>query len=139
MNIDYAVCQTLCSMVDNSQVVAIYDVTCQWSRNFRHRVQNSNYLDIPPNLAINPAVGKWHLGAHVAECFPKFSLNFICGIGQVDGEILDTLWSATNKVAGTTQAMGKSHRSEILDDNMYDSNWKKWLGIGKWNLSHYLA
>ena len=139
MNIDYAVCQTLCSMADNSQVVAIYDVACQWSRNFRHRVQNSNYLDIPPNLAITPAVGKWHLGAHVAECFPKFSLNFICGIGQVDGEILETLWSATNKVAGTTQAMGKSHRSEILDDNMYDSNWKKWVGIGKWNLSPYLA
>lgn len=131
MNIDYAVCQTLGSMASNSQVVAIYDVACQWSRNFRRRVAGSNYLNIPPNLEITPAVGKWHLGAHVIDCFPKFSLNFIQGIGQVDGEILETLWSATNKVAGTTRAMGKSHRSEVLDDNMYDSNWKKWVGIGQ--------
>ena len=88
-------------------------------------------MDIPANLEVVPAVGKWHLGAHVVDCFPKFSLNFIQGIGQVDGEILETLWSTTNKVAGTTRAMGKLHRSEVLDDNMYDSNWKKWVGIGK--------
>ena len=131
MNIDYAVCQSLCSMAGNSRVIAIYDVACQWSRNFKKRVKNSKYLDVPANLQIIPAVGKWHLGAHVAECFPNFSLNFIQGIGQVDGEILETLWSITNKVAGTTRAMGKSHRSEVLDDNMYDSNWKKWVGIGK--------
>ena len=67
----------------------------------------------------------------MVDCFPKFSLNFIQGIGQVDGEILETLWSITNKVSGTTRAMGKSHRSEVLDDIMYDSNWKKWVGIGK--------
>lgn len=99
------------------------------------RVQNSGYLDIPPGLTVIPAVGKWHLGAHVVDCFPKFSLNFIQGIGQVDGEILETLWSNTNKVAGATRAMGKSHRSEVLDDNMYDSNWKKWVGIGKSGLN----
>jgi hypothetical protein len=131
INIDYAVCQSLSSMADNPRVITIYDVACQWSRNFRRRVKDSNFLDIPPNLQMVPAVGKWHLGAHVADCFPKFSLNFIQGIGQVDGEVLETLWSVTNKVAGTTRAMGKSHRSEVLDDNMYDSNWKKWVGIGK--------
>jgi hypothetical protein len=25
--------------------------------------------------------------------------------------------------------MGKSHRAEVLDEIMYDSNWKKWVGI----------
>ena len=116
-----------------SRAIAIYDVACQWSRNFKQRVRGSKYLAIPANLQVVPAVGKWHLGAHVVDCFPKFSLNFIQGIGQVDGEILETLWSMTNKVAGTTRAMGKSHRSEVLDGNMYDSNWKKWVGIGKQN------
>ena len=140
MNIDYAVCQTLCSMASNSQVIAIYDVACQWSQNFKQRVKNSKYLSIPSTLTVTPAVGKWHLGAHVVNFFPKFLLNFIQGIGQVDGKILETLWSATNKVAGTTRAMGKSHQSEVLDDNMYDSNWKKWVGIGKFILSpcHFL-
>jgi hypothetical protein len=118
-------------MVDNPQVITIYDVACQWSHNFRRRVEDSKYLEVPPNLQMVPAVGKWHLGAHVIDCFPRFSLNFIPGIGQVDREVLETLWSVTNKVAGTTRAMGKSHRSEVLDDNMYDSNWKKWVGIGK--------
>ena len=135
MNIDYAVCQSLCSMESNSRVIAIYDVACQWGRNFSRRVKNSKYLDIPPSLTVVPAVGKWHLGAHVVDCFPKFSLNFIQGIGQVDGEVLETLWSITNKVSGTTQAMGKSHWSEVLDDNMYDSNWKKWGGIGKFTFT----
>jgi hypothetical protein len=92
-------------MESNSQVITIYDVACQWSRNFSRRVKNSKYLDIPSDLTIVPAVGKWHLGAHVVNCFPKFSLNFIQGIGQVDGEILEILWSITNKVAGTTHAM----------------------------------
>ena len=77
MNIDYAVCQSLWSMGDISLVIAIYDVACQWFRNFLRRVKNGKYLAIPPNLSIVPAVGKWHLGAHVVDCFPKFSLNFI--------------------------------------------------------------
>ena len=131
INIDYAVCQSLSSMPDNPWVITIYDVACQWSRNFRHRVEDSKYLEVPSNLQIVPAAGKWHLGAYVIDCFPRFSLNFIQGIGQVDGEVLETLWSVTNKVAGTTWAMGKSHRLEVLDDNMYDSNWKKWVGISK--------
>jgi hypothetical protein len=118
-------------MQGNCKVVTIYDVACQWSRNFRRRVESSKYLELPPDMTLVPAVGKWHLGAHVVECFPKYSLNFIVGVGQVDGEILETLWSMTNKVAGTTRAMGKFHRMEVLDDNMYDSNWKKWTGIGE--------
>lgn len=117
-------------MKPGSRVITIYDVACQWSRNFRKRVNESDSLDFPPDMVLVPAVGKWHLGAHIVECFPKYSLNFIKGAGQMDGEILETLWSTTNKVAGTTRAMGKSHRAEVLDDNMYDSNWKKWTGIG---------
>ena len=27
--------------------------------------------------------------------------------------------------------MSKAHRQEVLDDNMYDSNWEKWVGIGR--------
>ena len=52
------------------------------------------------------------------------------GIGQIDGEILETLWWPIDKIAGITRAMSKAHRQEVLDDNMYDSNWKKWVGIG---------
>jgi len=85
------------------------------------------------------AIGKFHLGGHVQECFPKFSLNFIPGAGQIDGEILETLWAQIDKVAGTTRAMTKFHRREVLDDNMLDSNWKKWVGIGMFPLHYSLC
>ena len=130
LNIDYAVCQSLKSIPSDLRVITIYDVACQWSIHFHRRVKESPYLEIPNRISLIPAVGKWHLGAHIPECFPKYSLNFINGIGQIDGEILETLWWPIDKIAGTTRAMSKAHRQEVLDDNMYDSNWKKWVGIG---------
>ena len=131
---DYAVCQSINTISPEQRVIAIYDVACQWSIHFKKRVEGSPYLKIPEGISIVPAVGKWHLGAHVPECFPKYSLNFVEGIGQVDGEILETLWWPIDKVAGITRATSKAHRQEVLDDNMYDSNWKKWVGIGEFFL-----
>jgi hypothetical protein len=131
LNIDYAVCQSLMTIPPDLRVITIYDVACQWNIHFQERVGESPYLGIPKGITLVPAVGKWHLGAHVPECFPKYSLNFVDGIGQIDGEILETLWWPIDKVAGITRAMSKAHRQEVLDDNMYDSNWKKWVGIGE--------
>ena len=42
-------------------------------------------------LTLLVAVGKFHFSAHVQECFVLYSLNFIFGAGQLDGEILKTL------------------------------------------------
>lgn len=128
---DYSACQSLMSIPPALRVVPIYDVICQWIIHFLNRVKESSYLEIPEGMSLIPAIGKWHLGAHIPECFPKYSLNFIDGIGQIDGEILETLWWPIDKVAGITRAMSKAHRQEVLDDNMYDSNWKKWVGIGE--------
>jgi hypothetical protein len=82
-------------------------------------------------LEITGAVGKWHLAAHIAECFPKFTLNFVEGAGEVDGEILETLWSPLDEVSGLTQAMSVAHHQEVIDANMNDSNWKKIVRIGR--------
>jgi len=82
-------------------------------------------------MKIISAVGKFHLGAHVRSCFPQFSLNFVLGAGQQDGEILETLWSSLNKVSSSIRAMSKAHHHEVLDDFMRDSNWKKMVGIGE--------
>jgi Kyakuja-Dileera-Zisupton transposase len=88
-------------------------------------------LSLPDSTMIIPAVGKFHLGAHIRSCFPLFSLNFIHGAGQQDGEILETLWSNLNKVSSSIRAMSKAHRHEVLDDYMRDSNWKKMVGVGE--------
>jgi hypothetical protein len=91
------------------------------------------------DIDITPAVGKWHLAAHIRECFAKFSLNFIEGSAEVDGEIMETLWSGLDLVAGITQGMSIAHRQEVLDDYINDSNWKKLLHICKSYICHLLA
>lgn len=127
MNIDYAVCQAITYFKNATDILTIYDVCCQWSIHFAERVSKSQFLKLWDDIRIVPAVGKFHLGAHIRECFYKFSLNFIEGAAQVDGEILETLWSVMDNVAGLTQGMSLAHRQEVLDNYMNDSNWKKML------------
>ena len=82
-------------------------------------------------MDITGAVGKWHLATHIPECFPKFSLNFVEGTGQVEGEILETLWSRMDEVAGLAQSMSIANHQETVDENMNDNNWQKITRIGR--------
>jgi Kyakuja-Dileera-Zisupton transposase len=109
----------------------IYDIGCHWWTNFFKRLELNPTMDFNESIDFIVAVGKFHLGAHVKECFFKYSLNFITGAGQVDGEIMETLWSLFNKFAKMARSMGTAHRREILNDHMRDVNWKKMVGMGK--------
>jgi hypothetical protein len=132
MNIDYSICQALCFNTSGFEEALVeYDVACSWSINFHKRLSASPYLTVPMDLNIVPAVGKFHLASHKGDCFAKYSLNFVEGAGQQDGEILETLWSSLNKASGSIRAMSKAHRQEMLDDHMLDSNWKKMVHIGR--------
>ena len=82
-------------------------------------------------MDITGAVGKWHLTTHILECFPKFSLNFVDSAGQVEGKILETLWSRMDEVAGLAQSMSIAHHQETVDENMNDNNWQKIIRIGR--------
>ena len=130
----YSICNALAYQTEpmNSGLI-IYDVTCQWSLNFHWRVQDSNFLSLGHITDLIPAMGKSHLAAHVPSCFARFSLNFVQGAGQLDGEILETLWSEFNKVSASACSMSKAHRAEVYDDHMRDSNWKKLVGMGEWH------
>jgi Kyakuja-Dileera-Zisupton transposase len=137
MNIDYSICHALGYKTQGMATCLVcYDVGCQWSVNFLNRVKASEHLSLPPKLEVISAVGKFHLGAHVPECFALYSLNFVEGAGQQDGEIIETLWSGTNCFSGSLRAMGKAHRHEVLDDIMRDSNWKKMVNMGKLATPH---
>lgn len=131
MNIDYAICQALGYNTDGlTEALVEYDVSCQWSINFAKRLEHSTTLHLPQGLSWIAAVGKFHLGTHEQDCFAKFSLNFVHGAGQQDGEILETLWAPLNKIAGSVRAMTKASRQEMVDAQMRDSNWKKLTNIG---------
>jgi hypothetical protein len=127
---DYSICQALKQFPRHDQALIIYDICCQWLIHFRERVSESELLNLSDSLEITGAVGKWHLAAHISECFPRFTLNFVEGAAQVEGEILETLWSGLDEVAGLTQAMSIAHRQEVLDDYMNDSNWRKIIRMG---------
>ena len=134
---DYSICQALKRFPQRVQALIIYDICCQWSIHFRQCLSESEFLEISDTLDITGAIGKWHLAAHIPECFPKFSLNEIEGAGQVEGEILETLWSNMDEVAGLAQAMSIAHHQETLDDYMNDSNWRKIIRMGR-SLAHAL-
>ncbi len=135
MNIDYSICNALQYRSDGlKEALVIYNVGCQWSINFLDQIKNKPYLALLDGMKIIPAVGKFHLNAHVKECFAKFSLNFVQGAGQQNREILETLWSGFNKIFYSARAMGISHRREVYDDYMRDSNWKKLVQISRCNI-----
>jgi hypothetical protein len=138
MNVDYSICNAInhhSHGIDTSLI--IYDVGCQWCIHFAERVANCPGLSLPEHSRVLAAVGKFHLSTHKLPCFARFSLNFLQGAGQVDGEILKTLWASFNKISPTARSMSQYHRQEILDDHMRDSNWKKLVGLGKYFVSNY--
>lgn len=140
MNIDYAICQALKYHTEGlSHAVVLYDIACQWEVHFLKRVKDGPFLSIPDDMEIISGVGKFHLSAHVKECFAKYSPNFIKGLGQVDGEIVETLWSAFNHTSKSARTGSISHRREIYDDHMRDSNWKKLVGSSEYFFNLYFV
>jgi hypothetical protein len=132
MNMDYSICEALQHNTQGLQsALVIYDIACQWTRHFRDRVSRNTFLQLGDWANLVAAVGKFHLSAHIASCFPRFSLNFIHGAGQQDGEILETLWAEFNKLSSSARTMSKAHRAEVFDDHMRDSNWQKLVGMGE--------
>jgi hypothetical protein len=127
---DYALCGAVEHMPGIKSLIFCYDVGCQWWIKFHRRLQNGvPHLKWPNGLKLITAVGKFHLGAHIDDCFAKFSPNFIRGAGQIDGKNLEPLWSSLNKISPSTRAMATSFRQETLDWHMNEANWGKTLNI----------
>jgi hypothetical protein len=132
MNIDYVVCQALNYRTQGLPgAINLYDVSCKWIQNSHDPVNAGEYLSLPQFKQFIAAVGKFHMSAHIKKCFALFSPNFIKGIGQVDGEILEMLWAALNLISKSARTMTIGARCELLDDHMRDWNWKKLVGMGK--------
>ncbi|KAN0078144.1 hypothetical protein V8E55_010201 [Tylopilus felleus] len=139
-NVDYSICQAVSyKSQDMQRAIIIYDVACQWHKNFSTRINNCAALSWPEEMEITPAIGKFHLSAHKPYCFPRFSLMFLKGAGHVDGEILETLWASFNKISPSVRSMTLAHRQELYDDHMRDSNWKKLVGLVFVEKKHKIA
>lgn len=130
---DYSICHAFSYRSEGLPGgLEIYDIGCQWCKTFHDRMEDCPHLLLPQNILNNliVAVGSFHLSAHIQECFALYSLHFVEGIGQVDGEILETLWAPYNEISPMCRVMTASQRREVYDDFMRDSNWKKMIGMG---------
>ncbi|KAG2078365.1 hypothetical protein BDR04DRAFT_979094, partial [Suillus decipiens] len=74
-----------------------YDINCQYNKHFQDWVDRSQFLEIVPELIIIAGIGLWHVHGHQDSCYVQYyALNFIEGIGWINGEIMETLWVRLN-------------------------------------------
>ncbi|KAH9011246.1 hypothetical protein EDB84DRAFT_1445273, partial [Lactarius hengduanensis] len=131
-NMDYSIFKALNFNMEGIEAALIsYDVMCQWSVHMMERVAGSNFLKLPDNLELRLGIGLFHIHGHQDTCLARYSPSFIKGGRQIDGETIETLWAPLNEITRSTRGMSTSHRREVIDDHMNDSNWKKLIDLGK--------
>jgi hypothetical protein len=129
---DYIFFSTLRGYLELMDIVAAYDIICQWCRNFwtrMKRLPHDYHIDCN-SVKIRFLVPKFHLPAHCPACQSSYSFNFAPHIGRTDGEAPERGWSNTNALSSSTKEMGPGSRRDTLDDHFGDMNWKKICGLG---------
>lgn len=113
------------------KILHIYDIECQYCKQLAKRFAAGKAFLSLPVVEFEKAIGMFHVHGHQDSCFFRYATSFIEGAGMVDGEILETLWSILNLISPSVRTATLAHRSEVLDDHMNDSNWKKIVSIGE--------
>ncbi|KAG2038608.1 hypothetical protein BDR03DRAFT_933485 [Suillus americanus] len=131
INMDYLFFSTLRGM-QLEMLNTSYDIACQWHKNLWARMKSfpqSHGLDYLSKV-IRFFIPKFHLPTHIAKCQTIFSYNFMCFVGQTDGEAPERGWLNINPITLSTKAMGPGCHHDTLDDHFRDWNWKKTVGLG---------
>ncbi|KAJ7481682.1 hypothetical protein FB451DRAFT_1444162 [Mycena latifolia] len=81
--------------------VISYDIICQWWKHLYDRLRN-----LPPPMRLTLVmvlfrfvIPKMHIHSHTLACQLMFSLNFLAGAGQTDGEGIERPWANIGGVA----------------------------------------
>ncbi|KAK6964695.1 CxC2 domain-containing protein [Favolaschia claudopus] len=113
--------------------VISYDIVCQWFKNLLERLK-----DLPPLVRLTLilhivafVIPKMHIHAHTLKCQLCFSLNYLAGAGQTDGEGIERPWANIGGVASSTREMGPGSRADVLDDHWAFWNWCKLITLGE--------
>ncbi|KAH9035448.1 hypothetical protein EDB83DRAFT_2228949 [Lactarius deliciosus] len=131
-NMDYSIFKALNFNMEGIEAALIcYDVMCQWSVHMMERVASSKFLKLPDNLELRLGISLFHIHRHQDTCLARYSPSFIKGGQQIDGKTIEMLWAPLNEITRSTRGMSTSHRREVIDDHMNDSNWKKLIDLGK--------
>ena len=135
MNMDWSLCEALAStnVSGIDSVLHIYDIGCQYHIHLRDRINTNPLLEVDDKIKLVEAIGLFHVHGHQDECLYRYATSYIPGAGIVDGEIMETLWAILNTVSPSTRTATQAHRTEILDDHMGHSNFKKLVSIGEYS------
>jgi len=123
-SMDYSVFNAVSNSTigDIPTMAQFYNVECQHSINFPKCVAPVWYLEYPFEKKIYYSVGAFHISGHVPECFLRYLPQFMPGVGIVDSEVLESLWSTLNEVSPSAQTASLAAWTELLDNHMLDSN-----------------
>jgi len=132
MHMDYALSEATktTNMTTIRKLALVYDVMCEYGVHLDERFLHNIGLSLPEGLEIIKAIGLFHVHGHIDLCLHRYATTYIPNLGVIDGEILETLWSVINQTARSTRGATMAHRTEVLDDHMGDSNWKKTINMG---------
>ena len=126
VNMDYIFLRTLIN-VPIHRLLVVYDITCQWSKRLFHRIK-----DFPSTMQVQLdqakvtfAIPKGHIKSHGKNCQSIYSLNYLQGSAQMDGEGVERDWAQMNALVPSIREMGPGNRRETLDDHWDGWNWEK--------------
>ncbi|QRV73877.1 hypothetical protein RhiJN_01891 [Ceratobasidium sp. AG-Ba] len=128
---DFAVAGVLLMLLmeETTRVGLHYDIMCHYFVNMWKRwaalVAPLQPLSEGLFQEFIKAIPKFHLAGHTEQCFARFSLNFIQGVGRLDAEGGERCWSNLNHAAGSTSEKGPGARKEAICQCMQQSNWVK--------------
>ncbi|KAJ7018738.1 hypothetical protein C8F04DRAFT_976786 [Mycena alexandri] len=111
--------------------VISYDIICQWFQKLFERLRNmpATVRFVIVMTLFRFVIPKLHIHSHTLACQLLFSLNFLLGAGQTDGEGIERPWANLGGVATSTREMGPGSRRDTLDSHLSYWNWSKLIGI----------
>lgn len=106
--------------------VSIYDINCQYQIKLGSRLEKlkeaittigeMSKFRIERFPYTVKGIGKFHLPAHILKCRYKFSMLWMPGVGQTDGEAAERIWADQNEQGARTREMNSGHRHDIIND-----------------------
>ena len=113
-------------------LITNYDITCQWIKNlWMHMERLPEPIHLQVHLSTFLAkIPKFHFDSH-GKNHVQYSFTFTRGVGHVDGEGIERLWSTLKGGAAQTIKMGPGVRHNTLDNFCGFSNWRKTIRLGE--------
>ncbi|KAJ7765192.1 hypothetical protein B0H16DRAFT_1717745 [Mycena metata] len=111
--------------------VVSYNIICQWFKKLFERLLKMPaavrfFIVTAPYQFVIP---KMHIHSHTLACQLVFSLNFLLGAGQTDGEGIERPWANLGGVATSMREMGPGSHRDTLDSHLSYWNWSKLITI----------